>query len=79
MQHEGSAIGVAACGIFSCGTWGLVPSPGMEPGRLSHWTTEEPQKTGVLRDYFSALSAPPPSTSYPPTQASALSMAAEKC
>ena len=36
---------VAACGIFSCSIWGLVPWPGIEPGSpmlgmwsLSHWT-----------------------------------------
>ena len=48
-------IFTVACGIFSCimrtlscGTWDLVPWPGMEPGALvlgaqslSHWTTRE--------------------------------------
>ena len=36
---------VAVCGIFSCGTWDLVPWPGIEPGpaalgtqSLSPWT-----------------------------------------
>ena len=35
-------VSVAACGIFSrgmrtlsCGVWGLVPQPGMEPGPLN--------------------------------------------
>ena len=56
---QGSAIWVAACRIFSCGMWGLVPSAGMEPGCLSHWITEESQKTSVLRDCFSAPSAAP--------------------
>ena len=27
---------VAACGIFSCGTWDLVPWPGIKPGH-PHW------------------------------------------
>ena len=38
---------VAACRIFSCGMWDLVPWPGIKPGspalmqRLSHWTIKE--------------------------------------
>ena len=39
---------VAACGIFSCGMWDLVPWPGIKPEpptlglqSLSHWTTTE--------------------------------------
>ena len=37
-----------ACRIFSCGTWNLVPQPGIEPRppasgaqRLSHWATRD--------------------------------------
>ena len=44
----GSLVFIAACGIFSCGLWDLVPLPGIEPGSLhwehgvfSHWTTRE--------------------------------------
>ena len=39
---------VAACRIFGCGMWDLIPWPGVEPGppalgmqSLSHWTTRE--------------------------------------
>ena len=38
----------AACELFSCGVWDLVPQPGMKPGppalgarSLSHWTLRE--------------------------------------
>ena len=48
LQHAGFLIFVAACGIFSCGMWHLVPFPGMEPRlpalgaqSLSRWTTRE--------------------------------------
>ena len=45
----GSSVCVAACGIFSCGMWDLVPQPGIEARppvsgagwSLSHWTTKE--------------------------------------
>ena len=41
-------VSAAACGIFSCGLWDLVPQPGIELGppasgvwSPSHWTTRE--------------------------------------
>ena len=44
LQCVGSSV--AACGIFSCGMWGVVPWTEIEPGHpalgvwsLSHWTT----------------------------------------
>ena len=52
---------VAAGGIFSCGMWDLVPSPGIEPGppalgagSLSHWTTREVPCHTVIQ-YFTFL------------------------
>ena len=49
-------VSVAACRIFTCGVWGLVPWPRNEPGpsalaawSLSHWTTTEiPENTTLI-------------------------------
>ena len=49
---------VAACRIFGCSTWDLVPWPGMEPGppalgaqTVSHWTAREVPKKIYLNFY----------------------------
>ena len=46
---------VTACGIFSCGTWDLVPWPGIEYGppewtvqSLSHWTIKKVPWLSIL-------------------------------
>ena len=46
---------VAACGIFSCCMWDLIPWPGIEPRpptlgarSLSHWTTREVPRDAIL-------------------------------
>ena len=48
LWHVGWLSSVAACGIFGCSIWNLVPCPGVEPRppalgawSLSHWTTRE--------------------------------------
>ena len=48
---------VAACRLFSCGLWDLVPRPGTEPRppvlavpSLSHWTTKEVPWEAILDD-----------------------------
>ena len=62
MQHSGSSIFIAACGVFSCGmqtlscgVWNLVPLPKIKPRspalgvwHLSHWTTREVPATLYL-------------------------------
>ena len=47
---------VAACGIFSCGMWDLVPRPGIKPGspalivqRLIPWTIREVPRSSFLQ------------------------------
>jgi len=48
LRHTESSVFVAACWIFSCSMWNLVPWPGIKPRppalgawRFSHWTTRE--------------------------------------
>ena len=82
LQHSGASIFVVAHGIFSwgirtlnCGTWDLVPWPGIEPGllalgawNLSHWTTREVpwRLIGGKHIYgFEVVSSPAPFLSDP--------------
>ena len=48
LQHVGSSVFLAGCGIFHWGKWNLISWPGIEPGTpalgmwgLNHWTTRE--------------------------------------
>ena len=57
LGHTWALTFVAACGIFSCGVWDLLPWPEIEPGTpalgaqsLSHWSTRK-----VPLCFFSAL------------------------
>ena len=66
LQNSRSVVFTVACRIFSCslsttscGMWGLVPHPGVEPGpsalglgSLSHWTTREVIICTVLKLMF---------------------------
>ena len=57
-QHIALLIFIVACRIFfSCGTWNLVPRPGMEAWSITraleawsvtHWATREPLPSLIL-------------------------------